>query len=184
MAAIRIWLEFSESIPVLETMPSVCVCDAEGSRGDSYAASVWYPLNLSLHDTVCTLYVFYGKGESFHFGGCLRVSVAVRDTMTTTTLKKRKTLILTGAGLQFRDWVRYHHNRKHGSIEIDMVLERWLRVYVWIHRQQKENWDLKAYPLVTQFLHPAMPTPLMPRLLIVLLCCPMEVSFLQATKGL
>ena len=35
---------------------------------------------------------------------------------------------LTGAGLQFRGLVHYHHGRKHGSVQADMVLEKELRV--------------------------------------------------------
>ena len=35
---------------------------------------------------------------------------------------------LIGAGLQFRGSVHYHHGRKHGSIQADMVLEKELRV--------------------------------------------------------
>jgi hypothetical protein len=34
---------------------------------------------------------------------------------------------LIGAGLQFRGSVHYHHGRKHGSVQADMVLEE-LRV--------------------------------------------------------
>jgi hypothetical protein len=46
--------------------------------------------------------------------------------VTTTTLIKKKNLI--GAGLQFRGLVHCHHDRKHGSLQADMVLERQLRI--------------------------------------------------------
>ena len=35
---------------------------------------------------------------------------------------------LIRAGLQFRGLVHYHHGRKHGSVQADMVLEKELRV--------------------------------------------------------
>jgi hypothetical protein len=35
---------------------------------------------------------------------------------------------LSGAGLQFRGLVHYHHGRKHGTVQADMVLEKELRV--------------------------------------------------------
>ena len=31
---------------------------------------------------------------------------------------------LTGTGLQFRGLIHYHHGRKHGSMQADMVLEK------------------------------------------------------------
>jgi hypothetical protein len=33
-----------------------------------------------------------------------------------------------GAGLQFQRFIHYHHGRKHGSIQADIVLEKELRV--------------------------------------------------------
>jgi hypothetical protein len=45
---------------------------------------------------------------------------------------------LTGAGLQLRSVVHYHHGGKHGSKQADMVLEKDL---ILIHRQQEVNWD-------------------------------------------
>ena len=33
---------------------------------------------------------------------------------------------LIGAGLQFRGLVYYHHGRKHGGVQADMVLEKLL----------------------------------------------------------
>ena len=117
MAAIWIWLEFSESITMLETWPSAC--DAEGSRG---------PLNLSLmssswHCMYIVCDVFYGKGEVFILEAALGF-LLLWETPWPRQLLKRKTLNLTGADLQFRGVVHYHHNRKHGSIETDVVLER------------------------------------------------------------
>jgi hypothetical protein len=35
---------------------------------------------------------------------------------------------LIGAGLQFQGSAHYHHGRKHGSVQVDMVLEKMLRV--------------------------------------------------------
>jgi hypothetical protein len=40
--------------------------------------------------------------------------------MTTATLKK----YLIGAVLEFRGLVHYHHGKKHGSLQADMVLEK------------------------------------------------------------
>ena len=39
-----------------------------------------------------------------------------------------KSKLLVGAGLQFQRSVHYHHGRKHGSVQVDMVLEKELRV--------------------------------------------------------
>jgi hypothetical protein len=41
--------------------------------------------------------------------------------MTKTTLRKDN--ISLGLAYRFRDSVHYHHDRKHGSIQADMVLE-------------------------------------------------------------
>ena len=37
------------------------------------------------------------------------------------------TTVITGTGLQFRGLVHYHHGRKHGTVKIDMILEKELR---------------------------------------------------------
>jgi hypothetical protein len=56
--------------------------------------------------------------------------------MTKATLIKEKYLI--GVGLQFRGLVHYHHGRKHGSTQVDMVLEKEMS-YIFVHRLQAEN---------------------------------------------
>ena len=42
---------------------------------------------------------------------------------------------LTGAGLQFSDLVHCHHGGKHGGMQVDVVLEKELRV---LHLGQQE----------------------------------------------
>ena len=45
-----------------------------------------------------------------------------------------------GLAYSFRGLVHYHHGREHGAIQVDMLLEKWLReFYIWIHRQQVER---------------------------------------------
>lgn len=46
---------------------------------------------------------------------------------------------LIGASLQFRDFLHYCPGRKHGNINADMVLERYLRVLQLEDKQQEEN---------------------------------------------
>ena len=46
--------------------------------------------------------------------------------MTRATLIKN--FVFIGSGLRFRGLVHYHHGRKHGSMQADMVLEKELRV--------------------------------------------------------
>ena len=46
--------------------------------------------------------------------------------MTMATLIKENHFI--GAGLQSRGSVHYHHGRRHGGMQADMVLEKKLRV--------------------------------------------------------
>ena len=46
--------------------------------------------------------------------------------MTTATLIKEN--ISLGLAYSFRGLVHYHHGRKHGSVQADMVLEKELRV--------------------------------------------------------
>jgi len=46
--------------------------------------------------------------------------------MTMTTLIKEN--ISLGLAYSFRGSVHYHHGRKHGSVQADMVLEKELRV--------------------------------------------------------
>jgi hypothetical protein len=45
----------------------------------------------------------------------------------------------TGAGLEFRGLIHYHHGRKHGGMQADMVLEKELRVLNRISSQQEET---------------------------------------------
>jgi hypothetical protein len=45
---------------------------------------------------------------------------------------------LIGAALQFRGLVHYHHGRKHGGMQADMVLEKELEFYIWISEQQEK----------------------------------------------
>jgi hypothetical protein len=40
---------------------------------------------------------------------------------------------------RFRGLVHYHHGGKHGGMQTDMVLEKKLEFYIWIHRQQEER---------------------------------------------
>jgi hypothetical protein len=55
-----------------------------------------------------------------------RVSIAMkRDTTTKATLIKAN--IYLGLAYTFRGSVHYHHGRKHGSMQVNMVLEK-LRV--------------------------------------------------------
>jgi hypothetical protein len=52
---------------------------------------------------------------------------------------------LIGAALQFRDLVHYYHDRKHGSTQADMVLERDLELFFlpqqlnWGHRSKRKG---------------------------------------------
>jgi hypothetical protein len=39
----------------------------------------------------------------------------------------------------FRDLVHYHHGRKHGSVYVDIVLVKGLRIYIPIGRQQEDS---------------------------------------------
>jgi hypothetical protein len=57
--------------------------------------------------------------------------------MTSATLIKEN--ISLGLAYSFRGLVSYHHSRKHGSMQADMVLEKELRFYILIFRQQKET---------------------------------------------
>jgi hypothetical protein len=56
--------------------------------------------------------------------------------MIMVTLKKEN--ISLGLALQFRSSVHYHHVRKHGSTQADIVQEKELTV-LQIRRQQEEN---------------------------------------------
>jgi hypothetical protein len=56
----------------------------------------------------------------------IRVTIAVKRHCSHRNSYKGRYLI--GAGLQFRGLVHYHHGRKHGSLQSDMVLEKELRV--------------------------------------------------------
>jgi hypothetical protein len=56
----------------------------------------------------------------------VRVSIVVKRHHAYRNSYQRKYLI--GARLQFRGLVHYCHGRKHGGLQADMVLERWLRV--------------------------------------------------------
>jgi hypothetical protein len=63
---------------------------------------------------------------------CLKPSVIVRvlmlgrDTMTTATLTKDN--IYLGLAYRFRSLVHYHPGQKHGRIQVDMAMEKELRV--------------------------------------------------------
>jgi hypothetical protein len=39
----------------------------------------------------------------------------------------------------FRGSVHYHHGKKHGRVQAEMVLEMELEFYIWICRQYKET---------------------------------------------
>jgi hypothetical protein len=54
------------------------------------------------------------------------ISIAVKRHHEHGNSYKGKHLI--GAGLQFRGLVHYHHGRKHGSIQSDMMLEKEPRI--------------------------------------------------------
>ena len=51
----------------------------------------------------------------------VRVLLLGRYNMTRATLIKK--FVFIGSGLRFRGLVHYHHGRKHGSMQADMVLE-------------------------------------------------------------
>ena len=67
----------------------------------------------------------------------VRVSIAVKRHHDHSNSYKGKHL--TGAGLQFRDLVNYHHGRKHSGVQADVVLEREQRVLHLDYKQQKER---------------------------------------------
>jgi hypothetical protein len=47
---------------------------------------------------------------------------------------------LVEVGLQFRGLVYYScHGGEHGGIQAEMVLEKYLRVHIWIIRKQEER---------------------------------------------
>jgi hypothetical protein len=48
--------------------------------------------------------------------------------MTMATIIKEKKKKKTGAGLQFRGLVYYHHSRKHSSMHVAKVLEKVVRI--------------------------------------------------------
>ena len=74
-----------------------------------------------------------------------------KDTITMPTLIKAN--ISLGLAYSFRGLFHYHHGRKHGSMQADMVLERSWEFYIEIGRQQEVNWPelLRPpnHPLVT-----------------------------------
>ena len=39
----------------------------------------------------------------------------------------------------FRGLTHCCHSRKQGHMQASIVLQRWLEVYIWIHRQQEER---------------------------------------------
>ena len=74
--------------------------------------------------------------------------------MTMATLRRKH---LIGAGLQFRGLVHYHHDRKHGSVQAGMVLEKELRVLYLVLKQEKTDSSSlgrgsEPTPTVTHFL--------------------------------
>ena len=66
----------------------------------------------------------------------VRVSIAVKRQHIHGNSYKGKHLIR--AGLQCIGLVRYHHRRKHGGTQADVVLEK-MRVLRLIHRQYEET---------------------------------------------
>jgi len=62
----------------------------------------------------------------------LRNSTAVKRYHYQGNSYKEKYLI--GSGLQFRCLVHYHHGRKQGSVQADVVLEKEMRV---LHQDQQ-----------------------------------------------
>ena len=56
----------------------------------------------------------------------VRIFIAVKRHHDQGNSYKEKHL--TGAGLLFRDFILCHYGGKHGSIQVDMVLEKELRV--------------------------------------------------------
>ena len=74
--------------------------------------------------------------------------------MTKGTLIKNISL---GLACRFRGSVHYHHGRKHGSVQADMVLEKKPRVLkldpkaVWNPQAARRKLS-KSTPTVTQFL--------------------------------
>ena len=61
-------------------------------------------------------------GKTQKQGVLVRVSTAVKRHHDHGNSYKGKHFI--GAGLQFRGLVHYHHGRKHGGMQVDIVLER------------------------------------------------------------
>jgi hypothetical protein len=66
---------------------------------------------------------------------------------------------LEGGWLTVSGLVHYYHNRKHGSLQADMVLEKELRVMHLDLKATRRDYfpgsqeeGLKAYPTVTHFL--------------------------------
>jgi hypothetical protein len=52
--------------------------------------------------------------------------------------RKEQEKHLIGSGLQFRDLGHFCHGGKHGDMQADMVLGRYLRFYIQIGKQQEE----------------------------------------------
>lgn len=71
-----------------------------------------------------------GSSQSFHplhsLSFLLRVSIAVERYHGPSNSSKGKHI--TGAGLQFRALVHCHHEKEHGGVLADVVLEKVLRV--------------------------------------------------------
>ena len=63
-----------------------------------------------------------GRGADQKNTVLVRVFTAVKRHHDHSSSYKGKYLI--GAGLQFRGLIHYHHDKKHGNMQADMVLER------------------------------------------------------------
>jgi hypothetical protein len=67
----------------------------------------------------------------------IRVSIAVKRHLHHSSSCKERHLIRTG--LQFRGLVHCCYRGKHGGMQADMILEKELRIHIWIGRQQEET---------------------------------------------
>ena len=76
---------------------------------------------LILHDSLMSVYL------SIYLSIYLRVSIAVKRQHELGNSYKRKTFNLRLA-YSFRGLDYYHHDRKHGSVQAEVILERELRV--------------------------------------------------------
>jgi hypothetical protein len=61
--------------------------------------------------------------------------------MTTATLIKEN-ISLGLAYLQFRGLIHYHHGRKHGGMQTDMMLGKSQQFYIWISKPEEMSTTL------------------------------------------